>query len=74
VGAAGTREKASGVRFGKGDVVTLQLDLDRQTLAFTISDVEFVAPFEGVRGPVIPAIGTDEKTVCHLTIENCRRW
>jgi len=70
----GQRDKASGVGFNKGDVVTMQLDLDKQTLAFTVNDVEFVAPFFNVRGPVIPAISTDEKTVCRLTLDNCRHW
>ena len=71
---AGECVKASGVRFGKGDVVSLQLDLDKHTLSFTVSGCEFVAPFEHVRGPVIPAVSTDGQTVCHLTIENCRHW
>jgi hypothetical protein len=70
----GISTKAAGVRFNKGDLVTMQLDLDRQTLAATINGVEFVTPFQGVRGPVIPAISAGDTTVCRLTIENCRHW
>ena len=71
---AGKRERAGGLRFNKGDVVTLQLDLDKQTLAFTVNGSDFVAPFTNVRGPVIPAISTDNKTVCRLTIDKCSHW
>jgi hypothetical protein len=71
---AGQTTAATGVRFNKGDVVTLQLDLDKQTLVFSINSVEYVTPFTNVRGPVVPAISTDEKTVCRLTLDNCKHW
>ena len=56
------------------NLVTTQLDVDKQTLAFTINDSEFVLPFTGVRGPVIPAISVGNTTVCRVTIENCHHW
>jgi hypothetical protein len=56
------------------NLVKTQLDVDKQTLAFTINDSEFVLPFTGVRGPVIPAISVGNTTVCRITIENCHHW
>jgi len=56
------------------NLVKTQLDVDKQTLAFTINDSEFVLPLTGVRGPVIPAISVGNTTVCRVTIENCHHW
>ena len=63
-----------GDRFGVGDVVTVSLDLDAKTLAFCINNETFVPPFQGVRGPVVPAVCAGPDTVCTLTLENCCHW
>ena len=58
----------------EGDVVTFWLDLENESMAFSVNGQRLGEGLTGVTGPVVPAASVPASTECTLRLSNYRRW
>ena len=62
----GRAEEFAGIGFVSGDAITCTLDLDRETLGFSLRGKDLGRPLCGVKGPAWPAVSVTRALTVHL--------